>query len=252
MRRLFLVLLLTLMPQMLLAYEPGLINLKSPADLDSGQVEFKIQHRFYGDVTEDTLDSLFGADSGGNIGINLRYSPFTGLELNAARLRTNREYVLGIGYGCAIPAIPLRCQVDVQYFRYEEFSFEISGIDKENGVFGMLSLQTEPLLDRITATVNLGYDSDEEEFGAGFGLALTILELTGTVQKISAIGEYFPTTNADEAYNTFAFGIRIETYGHHFDLILGNTSELGEKRVMAGTSSTVDMSFGFNVRRRFF
>ena len=117
-------------------------------------------------------------------------------------------------------------------------------------MFGLLSLQTEPILGRITPVVNLGYDADEEEFGAGFGLAITLIELTGTIQKLSAIGEYFPTTNESDMEQTFAFGIRIETYGHHFDLILGNSSELGERRSMAGTLSNVDMTFGFNIRRR--
>ncbi len=250
MRRTLLIVLFILMPQTLLASEPGLFNLRSPADLESGQGEIKIQHRFYGDVTEDTLDTLFGADSGANVGIGLRYVVWSQLELSAARLRNRREYVLGVGYGCSCPGIPVQAQLDVQFFRYEMFSIETLGIEKESGVFGLLSLQTEPLLGRITPVVNLGYDVDEEEFGAGFGLVVTAIDRTGIIEKISAIGEYFPTTNEGKRFQSFAFGIRLSTYGHNFDLVLGNSSELGEKRSMAGTDSVLDMTFGFNIRRR--
>ena len=251
MRRTLLIVLLILIPQTLLANEPGLFNLRSPADMESGQAEIKIQHRFYGDLTEDTLDSLFGADSGGNIGLGIRYVVWSQLELSAARLRNRLEYVLGAGYGFAHPGIPVQAQIDVQFFRHNcLFDIEKDEFRRKEGFFGLLSLQTEPILDRITPVVNLGYDSDEEDFGAGFGLALTVLERTALVQKISVIGEYFATSQG-ETDRVFTFGIRAETYGHHFDIVLGNSSELGEKRSMAGTISDVDLNFGFNIRRRF-
>jgi len=251
MRKILPIILLIFIPQALLAYEPGLFNLKGAADLESGKGEFKIQHRFFGEAIEDeTLDTLFGADSGGNMGLGLRYA-VSGIQLSAERLRSRREYILGIGYGHAIPGTPIRGQLDIQYFRYEVFNLDISGVDKENGVFGLLSLQTEPILNRITPMVNLGYDSDEEEFGAGFGLAVIVIELIGTVQKISIIGEYFATSYGD-VDRSFTFGIRAETYGHHFDIILGNGSEMSPKRLMAGTiPADTDLRFGFNIKRRF-
>lgn len=98
--------------------------------------------------------------------------------------------------------------------------------------------------------MNLAYDSKEEELGAGFGLAVDVFENTGILQKVSVIGEYFPTTSKSKNDKAFAFGIRIETYGHHFDLILGNSSELSERRLMTGTAADIDLSFGFNIRRR--
>ena len=236
--------------QMPLAYEPGLINLKCPADLESGQGEIKIQHRFRGDITDDPLDSFFGIDSGANVGIGLRYTVWSRLELGISRLTNRKEIILGAGYGYARPGIPIRSQIDVQFFRYEEFDLEIGALDKKKGVFALYSLQTEPIFDRITPVMNVAYDSKEEELGAGFGLAVNVFENTGILQKVSVIGEYFPTTSKKENDKAFAFGIRIETYGHHFDLILGNSSELSERRLMTGTAADIDLSFGFNIRRR--
>lgn len=249
MRIMLLIVLLILMPQMLLAYELGMLNLKGPADLESRQGEIRIQHRFSGDVTDDPLDNLFGADLGANVNIGLRYA-VSGLELSASRSLLRREYIVAVGYGCALPGVPLRCQTDVHFFRYEEFDLGVGGIDKKSGVFGLLSLQTEPLHNKLTLAVNLGYDGREEEFGAGFGFAITILERTGTIQKVSAIGEYFPTTNEDENDQSFAFGLRLQTYGHDFDIVLGNNSNIGARRLMAGAADRAHVRLGFNIKRR--
>lgn len=237
------------MPQMLLAYELGMLNLKGPADLESRQGEIRIQHRFSGDVTDDPLDNLFGADLGANVGLGLRYA-VSGFELSATRLRNMREYILTIGYGHAFPGVPLRGQTDVHFFRYDDFGLGMGGVDRESGVFGLLSLQTEPLHNKLTLAVNLGYDGKEEEFGAGFGFAITILERTGTLQKVSAVGEYFPTTNKDYNDQSFAFGLRLQTYDHDFDFVLGNNSNIGARHLMAGAMDRADVRLGFNIKRR--
>ena len=249
MRVTLLVVLLVLIPQTLLAYEPSLFNVKSPADLESGQAEIKIQHRFYGDVTDEPLKNFLGADTGANVCVGLRYI-LSGLELNASRLRNRREYILAAGYGRALPGIPLRGQLDFHFFRYEEFDLEINDVDNKSGVFGLLSLQTEPIHNRLSAAVNLGYDNEEEEFGAGLGVAIAVYERMGTLQKVSVIGEYFPTTNGDENEQSYAFGLRFETYGHHFDFILGNNTEMGVRRLMSGVMKNADLHFGFNIKRR--
>lgn len=249
MRVMLLVVLLILIPQTLLAYEPDLLNVKSPADLKSGQAEIKIQHRFYGDVNDEPLSNFLGADTGANVCVGLRYI-LSGLELSASRLRNRKESILAAGYGRTLPGIPIRGQVDFHFFRYEEFDFEINDIDKKSGVFGLLSLQSGTVLNRITPTVNLGYDTKEEEFGSGLGLAITLLERIGTLQKISVIGEYFPTTSGDDNEPSYAFGLRLETYGHHFDFILSNNAEMGVRRLMSGAMKNADLHFGFNIKRR--
>jgi len=251
MKRLLLIILLMLMPGILRAYEPGTFNLTSPTNLEKGQGEFKIQHRFYGEVGDETLDTFFGMDIGANVGIGLRYAVLPGLDLNVARFRNRKEGVLGASYAYSPSGIPLRGQVDIQYFRYEEFDFGTNSEEKRKGVFGLFSLRAEPILNRITPVVNMGYDGYNEEFGAGLGLAVTVLENLGTIQKIIAVGEYFPTTSEDEKEQSLAFGVRIETYGHHFDLILHNNSELGARHLMSGTITTEGLRFGFNIKRLF-
>lgn len=250
MRRVTAIMLLMLIPGMLAAYEMGTFNLKNPSYLETGQGEFKVQHRFRGKINDEPFDTFFGMDQGVNIGIGLRYSVLSGLELNASRFWNRKEGIIGASYAYPIPATPLRSQLDIQFFRFEEFSLQKGALGKEDGVFVLFSLQSEPLFNRISPLVNIGYDSHTEEFGAGLGLGIVIIEYLGILQRLSAVGEYFPTTGEDKDENSFAFGFRIETYDHHFDLILSRNSENGVRRLMAGTIKAEGVRFGFNIKRR--
>lgn len=250
MKKLILIVLIMLFSQTLQAFEPGLLNLKSPMNMEDTKGNIKIQHRFYGDVSEDTFGSFFGADSGANVGLNLDYILWSKLELSVSRIRNRSEIILGTGYSYFIPAISIQGQVDVQFFRYDEFNFESNDIEKKNGILGLISLQSRPILKRISPAINIGYDSQEKELGAGIGAAVTLFEFLSTIQKVMVIGEYFPTTIGSENDRSYAFGVRIETYGHDFDFVLGNNSELGTRHLMSGTTKGSNLRFGFNIKRR--
>ncbi len=240
MRRLFLIVLLMLASVQLLAYEMGTFNLEAPTSLEKGQGEFKVQHRFRGKISEQPL----GMDQGVNVGISLRYSVLANFELNASRFWSGKEGILGASYAYSIPKSPLRSQFEAQFFSFEEFDLKENEMKRKNGFFGLLSLQSEPLFNRINPVINAGYDSYNEEFGAGFGLNVVILEYLGMLQRISVVGEYFPTGE-----NSFAFGFRFETYGHHFDFIFSRNSENGVRRLMSGIAEAEGMRFGFNIKR---
>jgi hypothetical protein len=250
MRRIILIVLFVIVPQTLPAYESGMLNLKTPTGLERGKGEFKVQHRFKGKVSEEPFDNFFGMDLAGvNVGIGLRYTVWSELELNASRIWDGKEYTVGVGYAYSFPKTPLRGQVDGQFFSYEEFSLEKGSEERESSFFGLLSLQSEPAFGRVTPVVNIGYDIHNEEFGAGLGLGIAAFENLGIVRKLSVIGEYFPTTGGTESEKSFAFGLRVETYGHHFDLILHNNWGMGVRRLMSGTTITEGLHFGFNIKR---
>ena len=249
MRKVFSIVCLLLIPQILAAYETGMLNLETPGALEKGQGEFKIQHRFYGKASEEPLDTFFGMDLGANIGLSLRYTLWSKLELRAARFRSAKEGILGASYSYPVPKSPLQSQVYVEFFSYEEFNFETSSDERKNSVFGLLSLQSEPVFGRIIPTVNAGYDADGENFGAGLGLAIIAFEELGLVRRITLMGEYYPTRGEEDHERSFAFGIRFQTYGHHFDLILSNNSELGVRHLMSGAVKTEGLRFGFNIKR---
>jgi hypothetical protein len=238
-----------LVPKTVIAYERGTFNLESPTNLEKGQGEIKIRHRFYGEVSEEPFDTFFGMDLGANVGISLRYTVWSGLGLNISRVWNRKEGTFGASYAYSVPGTPLRSQIHAQVFSYEEFDFEKNAEERQNGIFSLLSLQSKPAFNRVTPAVNVGYDSDNQEFGAGLGLSIVVFEYLGLIQRINAIGEYFPTRSESENERSFAFGLRIETYGHHFDLILHNNSENGVRRLMSGAITDGGLRFGFNIKR---
>jgi hypothetical protein len=250
MKSIIIYVLILFVPGSLFAYELGTFNLTSPTSLEKGQGEIKIRHRFYGEVDEEPLDTFLGMDIGANVGIGIRYQVLPKAEFNISRYRNQKELTFGVSYALIFSDVPIQSQIDVQYFRYKEFNFVTNSEENQNGVFGLLSLRTDPILNRFTTVVNLGYNSDNEEFGAGIGLAFMVLEYMGLLQRLSIVGEYYPITEESLEDRSFAFGIRVETYGHHFDFILHNNSEIGVKRLMAGTLPETNLRFGFNIKRR--
>jgi hypothetical protein len=240
-------------PCMLLAFDdPGGMNLKGPTTLKTGQLEFRIDHRFYGKINEKPTDTFFGLYSGANVGLGLRYLLWSTLEVNTSFIRLENENTLGISYAIIVPAIMLRSQIDAQLFSYKKYNIEAKKEERITNGFALLSLQTEPILKAITPTVNVGYDAENKEIGAGVGLSVIVLKRMGTVQKVILLGEYYPTKleNSDSCYN---FGIRLETYGHNFDFIFSNNSNIGVRRIMLGNPKIVGVDsgiyFGFNIKR---
>jgi hypothetical protein len=237
------------MQGILLAYdEPGMLNIKTPTGFKQGQMEVKIQHRFYGKINQKPLDNFFGLDIGANIGLGIRYVVLPKLEINSSYTRDGKEYTIGASYTYFPSIIPIKSQIDVQFFSYKEYDIKTESEERKNNVFGLLSLQTTPILKRIIPTVNAGYDGDAKKLGAGLGLYVIALNNLGIVQKIILLGEYFPTKESGYK-NCYDFGFRIETYGHHFDFLLGNNSAIGLRHLMLGTKSDRGLYFGFNIKR---
>ena len=230
------VILVLLFPQAVLSYENGMLDLSVPTGLEKGQAEFFVGHRFYGKIAEEPLDTFFGMDMGANVRIGLRVALREKLELGVSHIRLQKEYVVGLRYAYVVPD-RLRSQAAVQFF-----SFKPGIEERKQGLFTQLTLQSTPVLKRVTPVVNFGYDSYEGSAGMGFGLDVGLLE------HLSLIGEYFPVLGGDDEVDCFAFGLGLRTYGHRFMVLLGNSSEIGTRRLMLGTNAR-DLYFGFNIGR---
>lgn len=230
------VVLVLLIPQAVLSYENGMLNLAVPTGLEQGQAEFIVQHRFYGKITEEPLDTFFGMDMGANVRIGLRVALREKFEFKVSHIRFQKEYIVGLSYAYVVPD-RLRSQAEVQFF-----SFKPGIEERKRGLFTQLTLQSTPVLKRVTPVVNFGYDSYERSAGMGFGLDVGLLE------HLSLVGEYFPVLDGDGEVDCFAFGLGLRTYGHRFVVLLGNSSEIGTGRLMRGTNAR-DLYFGFNIQR---
>jgi hypothetical protein len=245
------VIIILILPGFILAYDdPNGMNLNAPTNLKIKQTEFRIEHRFYGKLNEEPFDTFFGMFSGANANLGLRYSALPNLEIKASYERDNQEAIIGASYAYFYPNMMFRSQLDAQFFSYKEFNLDILEKERKSNAFILLSLQTDPIIKRIMPIVNVGYDSENKEIGAGVGLYVILLERLGAVRKISLIGEFFPT-KLDGNNNCYDFGIRIETYGHNFDFIFGNSSNIGIRRLVLGVDKNrpKGLYFGFNIKR---
>jgi hypothetical protein len=197
-------------------------------------------------LTEDPLENFFGLDVGANVNLGVRYAMLERLELYAAYTRFEKEYRIAASYAYHFPQIYVATQINLEYFNFK------IGQERHQNLFYGLGLQSEPVFNAITATANLGYDGYNEKFGLGFGLDVGFDWEFGPIEHVGLIGEYYPVLQSEESItgpeNSFAGGIRIDTYGHHFMVLVGNSSNIGARRLMLGVPSN-DIRLGFNVQR---
>lgn len=238
-------LVLCLVPFPLLAYEQSMLNLTVPTGLESGEGEFRVQHRFYGkvfdDPFDDPLESPFGTNEGVNVDLGVRYQFWPNTEASLSYGTDLREVVLGASYAVSAPGVPLRGQVDFQFFSFEPSP----AADRENNFYGQISLQAGPFLERLAPVVNFGYDGNAEKTGLGLGLSVVVF------RKLELTGEYFPLLyeeEIDEREDCFALGLKINTSGHHFVMLFGNGIEIGPRRLMRGAFDR-DLRVGFAIHR---
>jgi hypothetical protein len=224
-------------------FETDLLNLKVPSSIKPGTIMLDIEHRLLGGLT------------GANVDFGLRGMVWSGIELNAAyahytydpRDRTQNEYRLGASYVYRVPHV-LRVQGDAQFFSYQVEN----AAARRQSVFGLLSLAGEPILKHVTPVVNIGYDGYERRLELGAGLDLGFPFNVGPFRLVHLTGEYCPVIARDTLrngrQNSFAGGVTFETYGHHFQFLVGNSLETGVRRLMLGAPKN-NLYLGFNIHR---
>jgi len=224
-------------------FETDLPNLKVPSSIKPGTIMLDIEHRLIGGLT------------GANVDLGLRGMVWSGIELNASyahytydpRDRTRNEYRLGASYVYRVPRV-LRVQGDAQFFSYQV----PSAAARRQSVFGLLSVAGEPILKHVTPVVNVGYDGYERRVGLGTGLDLGFPFNIGPFRFVHLAGEYCPVIARDTLrngrQNSFAGGVTFETYGHHFQFLVGNSLETSARRLMLGAPRN-NLYLGFNIHR---
>jgi hypothetical protein len=126
--------------------------------------------------------------------------------------------------------------------------------ERESDWFGLLSVQTNPLMKRIYPVLNIGYDHRTEFTGAGAGLSIEV------VKWLHVQAEFGMTSNNDEGFSdkSVSFGVKLLTFGHHFLLFVSNNQTAGSQAMMGGTGPFIingkeekKLVFGFNIFRIF-
>jgi hypothetical protein len=229
------------------AYEPSLFNMTVPSALEAGDLDLLFEHRFYGSALDNPLQSLFGLAIGANVGFGARYLILPGLQARALYSTGGQEITVGAGYGYHFPSLPLGVQLDADFISPQ------GAAGRGYGVFTSVTAQAGPVAKILSFTVEAAYDSYLNHLGLGIGARVDVLP------TLAIIGEFYPyfTLGGEQhpeelgSTSAYAAGLMISTFGHQFSLLAGNSSAIGDRRLMAGASSFGGLYLGFNIQRRF-
>jgi hypothetical protein len=230
-------------------YEQGMPSLEVPYSMEPGKLELTIQHRFVGKAFEDVFDSFFGADLGANVLFGCRYFLPAGFELGASHQRAGGEYSLGAGYNRQFAGFPAGLRFGASIFTIEQ-PLPDDPDNRDSGFFGSAAVEAGPFADRLSLAANVGYDGNAGRTCLGFGLDGAVTE------RLSLVGEYSPAMSGDEDHpaldnDCWTAGVRLDTWGHQFCVVLSNTTSIGLRSIAGGIYPVDDMvRLGFSVRRQ--
>ena len=250
MQKIFTPIVLCLLTQSSFAFEPAQLSLDTPNILKQNEGSSVIRHRFYGDIGDE--QTFFGTDDGGNMHLSLKYAIADNLVLGVEHTRTENAYGVGLEYAHDFEWIKLGA-------RANGFRLNRVGDDTPHPYSYMIngSVQTPNYFDHLILTGNFGYDAFYEHNIAGIGADLNVNNfipyLTFT-SKISLLAEYYPQVDKVEGisgkYDAYAYGLKFQTFGHHFELLATNSSNMDARTMSLGTNSD-EVHFGFNISRKF-
>jgi len=233
-----------------MAFEAGQLSLDTPNVLKKAEGSFGIRHRFFGKAND--YEKFLGTDEGGNMYFSLKYALMDNLLIGVEHTRDQSAYAFNLEYAkdfIEYGSIGYR----LNGFNIDDTNFE----ERQKSYFVNGSYQTPNYLDHLRFTANAGYDAYYKHNTLGLGIDInmknSITWLTFT-ENMSLLAEYYPQTDKVEGVSgdkdAFAAGIKFQTYGHHFELLLSNTSNMDPRTMSLGTNNN-DLHFGFNINRKF-
>ncbi len=234
----------------LAAFEAGQLSLDTPNVLKKGEGSFGIRHRFFGKA--DDLEKFLGTDEGGNMHFLLKYAVFDHLVIGLDHTRDQSGYGIGLAYASELAGYG-RAGIRFNVFSIDDLNFD----NRQNSYFVNTSYQTPVLFNHLRFTVNTGYDAYYEHatlgVGADFSVPNKLSWLTFT-EEVALLAEYYPQVDKVQGISgqedAYAVGVKFQTFGHHFELLLTNSVNMDPRTMALGTQSS-DLHFGFNINRKF-
>ena len=241
---------MTLLSESIMAFEAGQLSLDTPNVLKKNEGSFGIRHRFYGKA--DDYKKFLGTDDGGNMHFVLKYAVLDNLVIGVDHTRDQSAYGFGIEYAkdfLDYGAVGVR----LNGFNIDDAKFD----ERQKSYFINGAYQTANYLDHVRFTANAGYDAYYEHTTLGFGIDINMKNniswLTFT-ENLSLLAEYYPQVDKVDGVSgkhaSYAFGLKSQTFGHHFEILLSNSTNMDARTMALGTNSD-DLHFGFNINRKF-
>ncbi len=230
-----------------------LINLPTTLPLPLHKSNFRLTHRFNGDLRRGSLgdqaSTLFGMDEGATIGFEYRFAVAKHVEAAAYRTNFDRTIQLYGKYDAFHQnrSMPVGFSAIVSVEGTNNFRQQYApaiGASISRDVANIVSLYAVPMWVHNTAA-GTGVTRDTGLVGLGANLRLRpTLFLTGEVTP--RVGGY---VIGDAEYG---FGISKRVGGHVFDLTFTNTTQGTTFAQLARGGFPGSLYFGFNLSRKFF
>lgn len=233
----------------LVAFESGQLSLDTPNVLKKNEGSFNIRHRFYGEI--DDAEKFLGTDDGGNMHFVLKYALADNFLVGIDHSRAENAYGIGMEYAQDFKWI--KAGIRLNGFRLNNSNFEKT----QKSYFINTSLQSKNYFDHLQFTANIGYDAYSKHHIAGVGVDLNVnnfIPFLTFTEKVSLLAEYYPQIDKVEGVSgkndAYSYGVKFQTYGHHFEILATNASNMDARTMSLGTNSD-DIHFGFNISRKF-
>ncbi len=244
-------------PELQLFHSTQVLHLQTAETLQKGDFQFEISHRFLTPLSSG-VSELYGLDGSVNMRIALGYGISNTLVATLAR--SNREG--NIDFRMKYKALqirhetfPLLVAVQAGLAYNGKPLLEIDESDKYQ-FYGQLIINT-----LIAGKLGIGispsyllnshiYCVDKQN---SFTFGMYVQQYLN--EQWSLVAEANPTvTGWRNAHNSFAFGLELNTGGHFFKFVFGNSVSLNPGQYLSGAPdsfSSGDWHFGFNITRLF-
>ena len=249
-KKIVLLVCMALLSEGAMAFEAGQLSLDTPNVLKKGEGSFGIRHRFFGKA--DDYEKFLGTDDGGNMYFSLKYAVIDNLLIGVEHTRDQSAYGFNIEYAKDFVKYG-SASIRLNTFTLDDFNFD----SRQQSYFVNATYQTPNYLDHVRFTANAGYDAYYKHNTLGFGIDINMKNniswLTFT-ENISLLAEYYPQIDKVDGVSgkkdAYAFGFKFQTFAHHFEIMLSNSSNMDARTMALGTDSE-DLHFGFNINRKF-
>ena len=235
-------------------------HLPAPIDLEKGNMEVHIEHRFLGSLEEGGIGNLFGVDFGANINLGMTYALTERIAVSASRARLESDtFTPVIAFNgiyelhnkessfwkmSFVGGLEGRDNFQQQYSPFLQLPTSLDyGRLRTHVVPTMIFNSREDALAASRAGINL---EDNHTFSLGLGGDFAIHP------RFSVIGEYVPRLAGFGGFRSddpaISGGIKVRTYGHVFTILVTTSQDFTPGRY--GVDSTGEFRLGFNIYRR--
>lgn len=218
-----------------------------------GKMVFRLTHRFLRTLGDgdfgDLVSRAFGLDSGAQIGLDLKYGLFRGLDVGFYRT-SDRTIQLSAQYHAIKQGNgPLGIGFVVNVDGTDNFSDEFSPgamivLSRELGDRGAIYFSPS-----VVGNSNIGAASSDDDFTAMAGVGARIRALRNTFLFVEASPR---VAGFKPAVTLISFGFEQRAGGHVFQLNFSNGFATTLSQVARGGTGDTDWYLGFNLSRKFY